>query len=434
MDYLIWIALVPLLWAIERAASARMAFYLGLTAGLVLCALSLFWLTRVFGITAFALWVLVALWLAFFALWYNSAASWPVLMRVTAAAAVWVGLEFFRSEIWWFEFTWLTPGSAFHSTLPVLQWAGIVGVYGLSLFVVLTNGLFASALTGHWMAGLAALMLIAGLHVAGRSMIPAAEPGGIRVAAIQHEDYASGRLHRLSDQAAAERPDFLVWPEGAESIPSLDTATLARISRLAKGWNTHLVAGAIMASSPISPDRAEDCALVFNPEGKYLGRHTKVHLVPLMEKTIWGGGFARRPDRDVFPTPHGVAGVQICFDENFTDLSRHLTRLGAEFFLVPSYDPAEWGDVERLQHASLLPLRAVESRRWIVRASSSGPSEAIDPAGRRAASLPMDQEGILIASIAAHRDLTPYHRFGWLLPYVCLAATVVLFGMMILTE
>ena len=428
ISILIWIALLPLLWAAQRAGSARTAFYLGLTAGLVLCVLSLFWLTRLFGPAAVSLWVLLALWPALFALWYFSTASWPRLPRAVAAAAVWVGLEFFRSELWWFEFTWLTPGSAFHSTPAVLQWASIIGVYGLSFIVVLVNGLLAAALGGSWAAGLAALIMAIALYAGGRTLTPEVAPGDIRVAAVQHEDYASGRLYQLSEQAAAERRDFLIWPEGAMSIPALDTAALDPLAGLARRWNTHLIAGAIVGSSPMARQNPEDCALVFDPEGKYLGRHTKVHLVPLMEKTFFGGGFARRPAREVFPTTHGVAGVQICFDENFTDLSRRLTGLGAEFFLVPSYDPAEWGNVERLQHAALLSFRAVESRRWIVRASSSGPSEAIDPAGRRVASLALNKEGVLTATIAARKARTIYPRFGWVLPYLCVAVTVALFG------
>lgn len=423
LSALIWVAFIPLLWGVAQVRSPRAAFYVGLIAGLVLASTSLWWFQKLFGPAAVCIWALFALWPAIFAAWLNSArpafAPGPVLL----IAAVWTGLEYFRCEIWWFEFAWLTPGSVFHSSPGVLQWASLIGVYGISFLVVAVNGCLYGALTGAMPVWIP-LLLIVGIYGGGYALRPHVAEGAIRVASIQHEEFGTGRIEALVREAAVGNPDFIVTPEGAFAPPDLDTRAMAAVYRGAESSPAHLVAGAIVASSPIERGRPEDCALVFAPGGKLLGRHTKVHLIPLMEKSLTFS-FARRAEREVFATPHGVAGIQICFDENFSDLSRELTAMGAEFFLVPSYDPAAWGDMERLEHAALLPLRAVESRRWIARAASSGPSQVIDPSGAVRAELPLDAEGILRAVIAAVPERSLYHKVGWVLPWLCLAASVI---------
>ncbi len=421
---LVWIALIPLLWAAERALSTRGALYLGLATGLVLYSLSLSWFAQPFGVAALAFWLLLALWIGLFAEWFHVAAGgrrWRVLLFTPT---IWVGLEFFRAEVWWFECAWLTPGSALHADLAALQWASIIGVYGLSFVIVLVNLLVLWGLRGSKASWAGVVAVLGTIYIGGLAMVPSFQPGTIPVAAIQYENYASGRVTKLVAEAAATEPRFIVWPEGAHYMTELDTRQGEVLARLARENNVCLVAGVLVASSPIDSARLENCALVFDADGRYLGRHTKQHLIPSMEKSLTGFGYARREDLEVFRTSSGTAGVQICFDENFTDLSRKLTALGAEFFLVPSYDPAAWGDIQRSQHAALLPLRAVESRRWFVRAASSGPSQIIDPGGRWIASTPLDVEGILTGRIAAIRERTLYHRFGWLLPWLCLGVTV----------
>jgi apolipoprotein N-acyltransferase len=57
-------------------------------------------------------------------------------------------------------------------------------------------------------------------------------------------------------------------------------------------------------------------------------------------------------------------------------------------------------------------LRAVETRRWLVRASGSGISAVIDPRGEIVASLPYGDRGTLRATVALRTGLTPYVRDG----------------------
>jgi apolipoprotein N-acyltransferase len=63
-------------------------------------------------------------------------------------------------------------------------------------------------------------------------------------------------------------------------------------------------------------------------------------------------------------------------------------------------------------HLAHAPFRAVELRRWLVRATNTGISAVIDPAGRVVQELGLFEEGVLVAQIATSREQTLYARFG----------------------
>jgi len=113
-------------------------------------------------------------------------------------------------------------------------------------------------------------------------------------------------------------------------------------------------------------------------------------------------------------------GIQLCYDLNFEDISRRMVLNGANIFLVPSREPRFWGKWMHLQTASLTPVRAVESRRWIIRASSSGESQIVDPYGRILKRLEAGAQGTMGGKAGSMKTATFYHKQGWRLPYLCL--------------
>jgi apolipoprotein N-acyltransferase len=95
------------------------------------------------------------------------------------------------------------------------------------------------------------------------------------------------------------------------------------------------------------------------------------------------------PDyKRVFATGAGRVGVAICFDFDFAHTSRQLVWNGAELLVVPTYDAADWGAAQHLQHSAMTTARAVEHRRAVVRAASSGISQIVDPDGALLAQVP----------------------------------------------
>ena len=88
------------------------------------------------------------------------------------------------------------------------------------------------------------------------------------------------------------------------------------------------------------------------------------------------------PTRGTYPvydTTLGRLGTIICYDLDFTDTARKMTRNGAQLILVPSHDWPQIG----VKHHTHLVFRAVENRVSMVKADNGGnDSLIVDPYGR----------------------------------------------------
>src|SRR5262249_59771067 len=105
-------------------------------------------------------------------------------------------------------------------------------------------------------------------------------------------------------------------------------------------------------------------------------------------------------------------GVSICHEVLFPELSASAAHAGAQLLVNVSNDG--WLDpytgVASAQHFAMAPFRAVETRRYLVRAATTGISGAIDPYGRVLASLPAGVAGVLHVQVNGRTALTPYSR------------------------
>ncbi|MFB0527692.1 MAG: apolipoprotein N-acyltransferase [bacterium] len=462
--FLIWFALVPLFLAIYFSKNPKEAAIVGSLTGLVFYGISLNWFFKIFGVLAAGLICLLAIFIGVFSFlvkYIYSDSSSPSLpeppkQQLTSPSrkslslkglllfipVCWVALEFFRSELWCLKFPWLALGYSQWNHLPLLQLASLGGVYGLSFLIALVNGVvFRSLLIKRSDAGfklrwhlspLIIIIIIMGIALYWGNWVIGARthlkgsPGNeqIVVAAIQDESFVQKKLMTATKEAARDEPKFIVWREYSTFLPPGEKESrLVPLLNLAKDTNAYLVIG-FLEFFGFGKKGFENYALLFSPKGRIIGKYTKIHLIHFIE---WG--FEKGKDYGIFETEHGKVGIQICFDLDYEDLTRRMVKLGAEMFFVPSLNPMFWGKWEHLQHSAMAPLRAVESRRWIVRAASSGMSQIIDPYGRVLDSLPIGSEGILIGKISANNEITFYHQYGWVFPYICLGGLAAGFGM-----
>jgi apolipoprotein N-acyltransferase len=105
----------------------------------------------------------------------------------------------------------------------------------------------------------------------------------------------------------------------------------------------------------------------------------------------------------------------------FPELSANAAHAGAQLLVNISNDG--WLDpdtgVASAQHFAMAPFRAVETRRYLVRAATTGISGAIDPYGRVLASLPAGEAGVLHVGVDGRVALTPYTRVGDAFAFGC---------------
>ncbi len=154
-----WLGLVWLgcLFALRRTSCGRGAFYTGLAIGLGIYGPQLHFFWTIFGPAAMALWLVLAFWLGLFVLLLHGVDRyWGAGWAVALAPALRLGIEFFRSELYYLRFSWLTAGSF----IPPAAWPwgfSRLGVYGLGAMLMLA----AAGVIGLTERRLPALLLIA---------------------------------------------------------------------------------------------------------------------------------------------------------------------------------------------------------------------------------------------------------------------------------
>ncbi|MGE9268066.1 MAG: apolipoprotein N-acyltransferase [Verrucomicrobiales bacterium] len=385
----------PLIWSID-GLEGRTAFRLGLWHGFLVWAGTLSWLWHLFGPASVGLWLIFALFTAFWALFYTWGRSWRPGWRVLAGAVLWVGIEYFRSELFVLKFPWITPGTA----LPPGLLTPICGVYGVSFLVLLVAGF------SQWNRPLAAFCALAlGASVLGGRLKSSEESAQeLSVALVQSESlFYEDYLER--SQVLAGEFDVIVWPEYALDFDPRHHPKVERdLAALLRGKTRLLVFGARQDE----PDGAwRNTSFAYGREG-VLGTHVKNHPVHFFDDGVAG------ERAEAVSSPLGGFGMPICFDNDYQDVVRRMTRDGAACFFVPSMDGAHWSAREHEQHGMLFRHRAAENGRWMAVASTSGVTQIIDEHGRVRERLPLMAEGVLRGKLELRSGLTFYQRAGWL--------------------
>lgn len=173
-------------------------------------------------------------------------------------------------------------------------------------------------------------------------------------------------------------------------------------------------------------------------DGTIQSQYNKVKLVPLGEYLPFSeqlGQFITRlspiqmsmipgTQGQTFKTALGQATVGICYDSAFPELFRTQTARGGQFILsIANNDP--YNDQMLAQHHALDVLRAIESDRWLLRATNTGLSAIITPQGKTQWQSQPRIQTTHIAQIQRRTTQTLYVRYGnWLLPMLGFSSLV----------
>jgi apolipoprotein N-acyltransferase len=278
---------------------------------------------------------------------------------------------------------------------------------------------------------------------------PAARPAGptVAVAALQPgttleetwdpADSAriADRVWQLTHEAAAAGAQVVLWPESAVPyILERDTSYRDLVTTLARQLKINIVLNSIGFTSDGGYTNA---AYVVTPAGVEKRRYDKIRLVPFGEYVPFVGrlAFARAlvrqvghftPGHDKRPLAAGPlrVGMAICYEIVFPDLVAAEVRRGAQVLTTLTNDGWYGYSWAPTQHFAQAVLRAVETRRWVVRAALTGISGFIDPQGRVVDQLPVGAAGLLVHRIRPMRGLTPRARFGDWWAVVCLLGLI----------
>lgn len=476
--WLAWIAFVP--WfAAARVASTGGAVAITSWTTLLGAYLAANWLPdavatyymqgQVVGVALFVgVWALtVGPYVALFALLYRAAARRFVISLPLLAGMAYAGCELMRVRT--------LIGDPFElfgysqvEVLPLMQMVSVTGIYGITFLLAAVN----AAVAELWIAGLCrrelrrpllglgvAVALAVAVAAAGWRVLqapPLASSSGVPIAIVQgnldlgsqwRQEFYGRNLEaylRLSLQALRPTPPRLViWPESAMTF-FLDEEPMYRASlaSLFGPGKIELIAGGPRATGQKPDQSFFNSAFLVAPDGSIRARYDKQQLLPFAEYFPFGGNsllrrqFARvrefTPGAEVslLPTVAGRAGVVICNEVMFGEIAGARVADGAEFLVNLAND--SWLGQEKYaeQAFDMARVRAIEQRRFLVRASTSGPSAVVDPLGRVVVRSLYDNATTLAGNIEPRREVSLYGRIGDLFGVVCLvlAASAALLG------
>jgi len=464
-----WVALVPLLVALDGATGGRAA-RLGYVTGAVSAVGLLYWTAFVVfqygggipGVVAVAITLALCFAFAVFPLLFGwgmgrlLAAFGP--RGLLGAPFVWVATEFMRAHTF-FKFPWCLLGYSQQPLAPVIQIASVTAVYGVSFLLVASSSLLALALAAPRdrraaLSGLVALVAIAlgyGAWALGR---PIHETGRITVGLVQggirQEDKwlpenawsNVGRHLELTREAARRGARLVVWPESA--VPFLydeQPALAEQLRRLVREGALYLYFG----NDDREPGRIFVGAKLLDPQGDVTARYRKIHLVPFGEYVpmqalfTLGGRVAAKVVQEVSDFSPGTEAVTgevaghriggyICYEAIFPGLVRRFADEGAEL-LVNVTNDAWYGETSApYQHLAMAAFRAVENRRYMVRAANTGITAVVDPWGRILEPTKLFDRTVLVREVPFVAETSFYTRHGDLFAQACSAITLALVG------
>jgi apolipoprotein N-acyltransferase len=392
-----------------------------------------------------------------------------------AAPFLWVAVELARTRIT--AFPWELLGYSQTGNFGLTRICRLVGVYGLSFEIVLVNSVFAAAFLARGarrkrliLAGCAAAVLLQ----SGQFLAPPAEVTDRAAILVQPnipildggmwtKEYFQSTLRDLSalslrvagDKPAGEnsatessgrRFDLIVWPESPAPFYSNDPMFREAVSGLARQAGTWLVAGAIgitPAMHQVAHSAGAGNSQIFNsaalvdPQGEWVGRYDKVHLVPFGEYLPFPQlfAFAGGLTKEVGEFQHGAArtpldaggerfGTFICYESIFPDEVRQGPLQGAQVLLNISNDGWYGDSGAWKQHLQQTRMRAIENERWLLAATNTGMTAAVDPYGRIVAATERKVRTALVAPYALISGTTFYTRHGDWFAWLCAIISV----------
>lgn len=256
-----------------------------------------------------------------------------------------------------------------------------------------------------------------------------ADGSSIRVAVVQSDPRLGdldGNLAACLSQlehAAAAGCDLVVFPECAlsgymfadahaarscaEPIPGPSTDALSEAC--ARG-GLHCVLGVLETRGEL----LHNTAVLIGPGG-VVGRYRKSHIA-----CIGADCFTSPGDEpyEVYETPIGRIGMQICYDWRFPEITRVLALQGAEVIVHPTNSPVAARELAEF----ITRARAVENAVFFITANRCGTergtsffgwSQVVDPYGRRVVEA-ADEETVLTADLDLElaREKTKQPRDG----------------------
>ncbi len=455
--FLAYFALVFLFFALEGKGGWE-SFKLGYIWGLVTNVLLLYWITWATLPGVLGVILILSLYTAFLFLFYSWVQKAFGEKAVFFMPFLWVMMEYGRS-LFEIGFPWLNLSYTQTYYLSLIQYASMLGNYGVSFWVVWVNVLvylavknFAHTRKVLTYAAVILILFILLFLYGIKVLNEKADSRQIDVALVQGNipqdvkwDYKlldyNFKVFDEMTKKIPEKVDLILWPEtAAPCYLRAEPKYFSQVKSLSDSLQTPLVLGTndytVLGKGNYL---SYNSAFYFDPYQNNFSAYNKMHLVPFSEWVpypkvfgwLYGIKFGLSdytPGKNyvLFQSPKGKFPVLICFESVFPDLVRKFVLNGADFLANITND-GWWGKTAGpYQHAQINVFRAIENRISIARCANTGVSLFVDPYGRITRKTKIYVHDILTGKIPLRNKLTFYTRYGdWFAKGVSLISVLI---------
>ncbi|SEM30885.1 apolipoprotein N-acyltransferase [Olivibacter domesticus] len=420
-----------------------------------------------------------------FRLYYQLRKRYSTIASLIGLVCFWMAYEYIHQS-WDLAFPWMTLGNGFASTHQLIQWYEYTGVYGGTVWIWLCNiALFLiickqiiykdrSVRRQHVFAFVALLVIPSGISLFQYFSYEENEnPSNIVVVQPNIDPYAKWsmpvtqqveNLIQLSRSTAQTNTEFFIWPESAipERPPGVNEEEIRsnnsylQIRDFLKDYkNGNVLSGIesmVIYDSLESPSARKfidvekyydvfNAAVLIDNSSRVQFYH-KSKLVPGVEQLPFAslsflkplfaafggstGSYGKQEEPSVFYAQSGIgAAPVICYESIWGDYVSKYVREGAQFIAIVTND-GWWGNTSgKSQHLDYAKLRAIETRRWVVRSANTGISAFINQRGDIVRQSEWWKPAALKTDINLNDSITFYTNTGDYLAYAgCFGAII----------
>ena len=429
-----------LYWLLDAATSRRRCFAIGWWWGWGFHMTGLYWFCvalltdaeafawlipfALFGLTG-----VIAIY-AGIACWLNSWVRGHGIIKLLSFTAIWILVEYARAHLF-SGFPWNLPGYSFGFSLPSLQMAAWIGVYGLTGFTVLMGTSLAAL---GYQRGRLYLLVVWGLFALGMACgqyrviqadkIPEDKRyvEGVTLRLVQagilqsHKWDPKLQMQGLRKQVELTRSPGLdkithvIWPETAVPYAIESNGTLARLLGDALPRDTTLITGALRTEGDKEHFQIWNTMAMLDHAGSIVGLYDKIHLVPFGEfqplrafvpkewmTPVGDTDFSRGDSARIQKWPGLPPMIPlICYEAIFPEMSFSTDPKNPAQFLLNITNDAWFGmSIGPYQHFNMARMRAVEQGMPLVRVANTGITAMVDGYGRILDYMPLGAQGIL---------------------------------------
>ena len=412
-----------------------------------------------------------------FWLYYRLRRVFNPMISYAGLICFWIGYEYLH-QTWDLAFPWMNLGNGFAQSHYLVQWYEYTGVYGGTLWVLISNILVFETYKAFkiksetklklaaWSIATALIPVIISLSIY-YTYKEQANPANVVVVQPNIDPYKKfgslpvsvqiERMIRLSDSLGQSNTEYFIWPETAISQDTeeknirLESNFTIIQNFLSKYKNGNLLSGiesfSLYESEKTNTARPYpntnlyydvfNAAVLIENSPKVQFYH-KSKLVPGVEQTPFSsalgflkpafaafggssGSYGKQDEPSVFYSQSGIgAAPVICYESIWGEYIAEYIKKDAQFIAIITND-GWWGNTSgKDQHLQYAKLRAIETRRWVARSANTGISAFINQRGDIVKQTKWWVPGAIKEDINLNEELSFYVKHG---DYLALAGS-----------